>query len=148
MGGAGQFAAPYVERFLATGLHGVAASQSAKLFRSRDYKLRYTRADLIDSAHNNFYNRIMARGWESKSVESQQEAAHADGTRASGGSNGNASADKETQRERQGLLLSRAYLLQRIESSSNDRYTESLRKALTEIEQKLARLEPEPTRKG
>lgn len=48
---------------------------------------------------------------------------------------------KRKQRERQGLLLSRTYVLRQIESSSNERYTQSLRQALSEIERKLARLD-------
>lgn len=48
--------------------------------------------------------------------------------------------EKKKQRERDSLKLSRAYVQQQIESSTNERYTESLRKALEEIEQKLARL--------
>jgi hypothetical protein len=83
----------------------------------------------------------MARGWESKSVESQMESAQSDGTRSNQqGADGNTASDKNMERERQGLLLSRAYLLHRIESSSNQRYTESLRQALDEIEQKLEHL--------
>jgi hypothetical protein len=82
----------------------------------------------------------MARGWESKSVESQVESAQSDGARSNQGADGNAASDKNIERERQGLLLSRAYLLNRIDSSSNPRYTESLRQALKEIEQKLAQL--------
>jgi hypothetical protein len=83
----------------------------------------------------------MARGWESKSVESQMESAQSDGARSNQqGADGNTASDKNMERERQGLLLSRAYLLHRIESSSNQRYTESLRQALDEIEQKLAHL--------
>jgi hypothetical protein len=80
----------------------------------------------------------MARGWESKSVESQIESAK----------DGNATAarsqwtenEKKTQRERQSLLLSRTYVLRQIESSSNERYTESLRQALSDIDQKIAKL--------
>jgi hypothetical protein len=47
---------------------------------------------------------------------------------------------KKDQRERQGLLLSRTYVLRKMESSSNERYTESLRQALADIERKLAQL--------
>ena len=50
-------------------------------------------------------------------------------------------ADKKVQRERQGLMLSRAYVLKQIESSSNERYTQSLRQALNDIDQKIARLD-------
>jgi hypothetical protein len=49
--------------------------------------------------------------------------------------------EKKTQRERQSLLLSRTYILRRIESSSNERYTESLRQALSDIDQKIAKLD-------
>lgn len=85
----------------------------------------------------------MARGWESKSVESQVESAQNkdDGHGSShASSDGNAAAEKTVAHERQSLLLSRAYVLHRIEASTNERYTESLRQALNEIEQKLARL--------
>ena len=46
--------------------------------------------------------------------------------------------EKKAQRDVDRLKLARAYVLQQIESSTNERYTESLRKALDEIEQKLA----------
>jgi hypothetical protein len=69
------------------------------------------------------------------------ESAQSDGARSNQqGADGNTASDKNMERERQGLLLSRAYLLHRIESSSNQRYTESLRQALDEIEQKLEHL--------
>jgi hypothetical protein len=80
----------------------------------------------------------MARGWESKSVEAQMENA---GDGASSGPKQSLTDDeKKAQRERDNLKLSRAYVLHQIESSTNERYTESLRKALSEIEQKLAHL--------
>jgi hypothetical protein len=50
-------------------------------------------------------------------------------------------ADKKLERERQGLMLSRAYVLKQIESSSNERYTQSLRQALEDIDQKIALLD-------
>jgi hypothetical protein len=80
----------------------------------------------------------MARGWESKSVEGQIEEA---GTAKPPGSTGPLTDDeKKTKREQDSLKLSRVYVLHQIESSTNERYTESLRKALSEIEQKLAKL--------
>jgi hypothetical protein len=81
----------------------------------------------------------MARGWESKSVESQIESAK-DGN-ASGFQPQSTESQKKVQRERQGLLLSRTYVLRQIESSSNERYTQSLRQALNEIDQKIAKLD-------
>ena len=79
----------------------------------------------------------MARGWESKSVESQMESARAS---HSDGSQELSIDDKKLARERQNLLLSRAYIQQQISSSSNSRYTETLRRALAEIDGKLAKL--------
>jgi hypothetical protein len=49
-------------------------------------------------------------------------------------------AERTARRERDSLKLSRAYVLHQIESSTNERYTESLRQALNEIEQKLEQL--------
>jgi hypothetical protein len=80
----------------------------------------------------------MARGWESKSVEAQMENAK-DG-HSSGPKPPLTDGEKKVQRERDSLNLSRTYVLHQIESSTNERYTESLRKALSEIEQKLAQL--------
>jgi hypothetical protein len=80
----------------------------------------------------------MARGWESKSIESQMESAresHTDGPQEL------SINDKKLARERQNLLLSRAYIGQQMRSSSNSRYTESLRRALEEIDGKLAKLQ-------
>jgi len=79
----------------------------------------------------------MARGWESKSVEAQMESAREEPTT---GARQLSSDDKSAARERQNLLLSRAYISQQILSSTNDRYTESLRKALEEVERKLGEL--------
>jgi len=77
----------------------------------------------------------MARGWESKSVESQMESASND----KGGSAPQLSPDeKNRKREQQSLLLSRAYLMQKINSSTSSRYTESLQEALKEIDARLA----------
>ena len=95
--------------------------------------------NLVDPAHDHFYNRDMARGWESKSVESQIESAE---KRLAATQSQKADKSKEDgARERQGLVLSRAYVLHQIESSSNERYIESLRKALADLDQKLAQLD-------
>jgi hypothetical protein len=85
----------------------------------------------------------MARGWESKSVESQVESAQNDSKGPGQSDDGHEPKDKKLARERQGLLLSRSYLLHRIEASSNERYTESLRQALKDIDDKLAQLKIE-----
>ena len=48
--------------------------------------------------------------------------------------------EKKARHERDSLKLSRAYIVHQIEASTNERYTESLRQALDEIDQKLAKL--------
>ena len=82
----------------------------------------------------------MARGWESKSVESQMESAKDGAVAGADRSSSPTATDgaKKAQRERQGLLLSRAYVLRQIESSTNERYTDSLRQALSDLDRKLA----------
>jgi hypothetical protein len=80
----------------------------------------------------------MARGWESKSVEAQMETANQNQT--AGANPPLTDQEKKRKRERDGLKLSRAYLLHQIESSTNERYIQSLRTALNEIEQKLAQM--------
>ena len=77
----------------------------------------------------------MARGWDSKSVESQIESAHSD---QGAGAPELSPDEKNKKREQQTLLLSRAYLLQQINSSTSNRYRESLQKALKEIDARLA----------
>ena len=81
----------------------------------------------------------MARGWESKSVEAQMEDAGA----APGSAPKRSLNDDEkiAQREHERLKLSRAYVLHQIESSTSERYRDSLRKALDDIEQRLAKLQ-------
>jgi hypothetical protein len=80
----------------------------------------------------------MARGWESKAVEAQmEEAKDNSGEEKRQLSDG----ERKDQLERDNLKLSRAYVAQQIEASTNERYTESLRQALSEIDRKLASLE-------
>jgi ribosomal protein L20 len=79
----------------------------------------------------------MARGWESKQVEAQIESAR----EPQHDSRPAQSADEQhKQREKQTLLLSRAYIQHQIKSSASSRYTEALNKALEEVERKLAEL--------
>jgi small-conductance mechanosensitive channel len=81
----------------------------------------------------------MARGWESKSVESQMESAKEQTSGA--GKPALSKEDKEIARLREGLLLSRKHVLQQIEASSNERYRQSLQQALNDINEKLAKLD-------
>ena len=84
------------------------------------------------------YNKNMARGWESKSVEDQMEIA-----KESGGKKEKqplTDGEKKARHERDNLKLSRAYIVHQIEASTNERYTRSLQQALSEIDEKLATL--------
>jgi hypothetical protein len=80
----------------------------------------------------------MARGWESKSIESQIESAREDQSQQ-----GAERSEKEKLviREQQNLLLSRSYVQRQLDSASNERYAHSLRQALAEIDQKLSNLQ-------
>ena len=80
----------------------------------------------------------MAKGWESKSVESQMESANDKPARSA---DQRSEDEKKIQREVQSLQLSRKYVLHQIESSTNERYTQSLQQALSELERKLAKLD-------
>ena len=79
----------------------------------------------------------MARGWESKSVESQIESSVADRSskRVPRSMEENAKI-----RRREDLQLSRKRLLTQIASSSNARYTDILKKALADLEGKLSHI--------
>jgi hypothetical protein len=79
----------------------------------------------------------MARGWESKSVESQMESAND----TVAGRQARIDSEKKTEREVQGLQLSRAYILKQMESATNERYKESLQQALKDLDRKIAKLE-------
>ena len=48
--------------------------------------------------------------------------------------------EKKARHERDNLKLSRAYIVHQIEASTNERYTRSLQQALSEIDEKLAKL--------
>jgi hypothetical protein len=86
----------------------------------------------------------MARGWESKSVESQMEAAaarraperkippHEEQLREE---------QLRKQRERESLLLSRKRVLRDIETATHARYREQLEAALKHLDSRLKELE-------
>jgi len=84
------------------------------------------------------YNEAMARGWESKSVEAQIEETHSETS-----INPDQTLSPE---ERQALIrkrdltLSRRHVLQQLESSPNERYSELLRRTLAGLDAELAGL--------
>jgi hypothetical protein len=80
----------------------------------------------------------MARGWESKSVEAQQQEA---------GEKSNRSARRKMSteeavafRERENLRLARQRVLQQLEASSNPRHRKVLEHALAALDEKLGRI--------
>ena len=81
----------------------------------------------------------MARGWESKSVESQTEAAEAG--RAAVRVRTTAPAEPlELIRKRESLLLSRTRVTREMEAAQNPRYRTLLEKSLRELNAQLAAL--------
>jgi len=80
----------------------------------------------------------MARGWESKSVESQiDEASQKQSSNSSALLN---DEQKKAKREREILLLARARVLHQIEASTNERYIALRRQALSELDKKIEQL--------
>jgi len=80
----------------------------------------------------------MARGWESKEVESQIEAAEARAARAKAPELTPEQAARN--RERESLQLSRKRVLHDIESSRNPGYRTMLEAALKHLDEKIAAL--------
>lgn len=81
----------------------------------------------------------MARGWESKSIESQIEAAE---QRAAQAKAVHASAQQvQLERERESLQLSRTRVLRDIASTHNPKYRALLERSLEFLDQKLKALD-------
>ena len=78
----------------------------------------------------------MARGWESKSVESQIESARSDrDTEKKASTEPDA---PEARRKRESLLLARKRVLDQIQSASDSRYREMMGRALADLDKILA----------
>ena len=79
----------------------------------------------------------MARGWESKAVEAQVEAASEEPVEAKP----RLSAEQiENRRKRASLSLARAQVLHQLETSSNPRHRSMLETALADLDTELAQL--------
>lgn len=82
----------------------------------------------------------MARGWESKEIESQIEAAEA---RATAARKKRVSAEQiRLERERESIELSRTRVAQDLASALNPKYREMLQRSLAHLDEKLAALKP------
>ena len=81
----------------------------------------------------------MARGWESKSVEQQQEeraeqrkSAHAPVSPTP------PAEEQQRNRKREGLLLSKGRLTQQLQTASNPRHRQMLSQAIAELDRQLS----------
>ena len=79
----------------------------------------------------------MARGWESKSVESQMDSAAERGSRK-----GDPKTQEEIEREqkRESLLLTRRRVVHDIENAHHERHREMLRAALAHLDHQIEQL--------
>ncbi len=93
----------------------------------------------LENTHCWSYNEIMARGWESKSVEAQIESA---AKQAPIHEPELTPEEWQILRERENLELSRTRVQRELAASKNPRYQQILRKALADLDAKLTRLEP------
>ena len=82
------------------------------------------------------YNRAMARGWESKSVEEQQSAAI---TQVESKQRLTPEQAARKQQE-ESIHLSRHHILQQLQSVQNPRHRQMLESALSELDTRLARM--------
>jgi hypothetical protein len=79
----------------------------------------------------------MARGWESKSVESQQ----ADAAQANAPQKRPLSPEERSrQQQREGLLLSRKHISDQLANAENPRHRQMLEAALADLDAKIAGL--------
>jgi hypothetical protein len=82
------------------------------------------------------YNFLVARGWESKSVELQQDDA-----RSSAEPKSHLTIEqKKKQAHKEGLRLSRSRILEQIRSTENPRYRQILEQGLAELDQQINEL--------
>jgi hypothetical protein len=80
----------------------------------------------------------MARGWESKAVEDQQESAHQESVQAAKSRKG----EQKHSRERELLQLARTSIVQKLETAENPRYKEQLNRALADLDKQINALGP------
>jgi len=77
----------------------------------------------------------MARGWESKSVEAQIEESTSEPSR----NEAPASAEElESRNKKTDLMLARKHVLQQLERSTSERYSELLRRTLADLDAQIA----------
>ena len=82
---------------------------------------------------------VMARGWESKSVEDQVAAAEA--AREARAKPHLSAEEREALERKRSLLLSRAQVRARLASATNENYRKQLERALKHLDGQLESLE-------
>ena len=82
----------------------------------------------------------MARGWESKSVEEQIDMAEPRRKKRATAVTSQIPSALDAIRKRESLLLSRARVMQEMNSAQNPRYRELLSKALADLNASLEKL--------
>src|ERR1700759_5436036 len=83
------------------------------------------------------YNLSMARGWERKSVEAQIESEFEPSTNQE---HSVSAEDLQAKFKKNDLVLSRKRVLQQLESSNNERYSELLRRTLADLDVQIQSL--------
>lgn len=85
----------------------------------------------------------MARGWESKSVEAQQDEARGQSNHSTDKRSRKMTAAEATLlREKESLRLARQRVVQQLQASQNPRHRSLLERALADLDAKLKALEP------
>jgi hypothetical protein len=82
----------------------------------------------------------VARGWESKDVESQREAAEAERRRQQQPPSDPAAVERDARRK--SLLLSRTRIVRELEATQHPRRREQLQAALDHLDIELKRVSP------
>jgi hypothetical protein len=95
-----------------------------------------TKADVSATISPDAYNLLMARGWESKSVEQQQESVSSPASAQPLRKQLTPEQITE-QHRRDGLKMSRQHIKQQLEVASNPQHREMLERALADLEAQL-----------
>jgi len=124
----------YVVQVLRKQFRNPGRSTSSLKFPLKEAKCSFEPSHRVSARE--YYNASMARGWESKSVEAQQEEASAKSNRS--GKRKMSAEEAAAFREKENLRLARQRVLQQLEGSSNPRHKKVLLDALAALDKKLA----------
>lgn len=80
----------------------------------------------------------MARGWESKSVEAQMEESRE--SKPAAGKAALSGDELQRHQKKADLVLSRKRIARQLETNSNEKYSELLRRTLADLDKQIAEL--------